>query len=382
MKIEWETIVAHANEVLQILGSGLLLSVATVLSASATRDAARETSVKDSLLRSVIPTKGLGKRVRGQSNDAQLVFEKLETLLTMPYARDIVGYWDDGNTERKTLFDVVTSLRSEYVHMVATEYETIQQLYNLSILQEYRSKNVAQGKLPLQIFVQNTLDSVRAALQAANNTNTRFGNSSKQFDFILSVIEKNIRDIETRLVKVNDDIKTSEGKLRDAVIWVVADVIALSLATAALLATFGVFGPVASAVALATQIGFGAAMTAAAVKIVLDSMTVSELAATISSLQGLRDTLQSSLANLREVQPLFQGVVTGVKDLKSTIEDMTKRLEDTSANASLIEHISLTKTDAETIRKAWTDVRNDTQSWMEVINRQGISPITFSIKSA
>ena len=111
-------------------------------------------SDKEAVVHAVSPTGTLGPRVKGQATN---VSDKLNRLLRISLASDIIGYWDEGKTKGKTLFNVTTSVRIEYVHMVATQYETIQNLYNLSILQEYRARNVVAGKFALPVFVQGTL---------------------------------------------------------------------------------------------------------------------------------------------------------------------------------------------------------------------------------
>ena len=107
--------------------------------------------------------------------------------------------------------------------MVATQYETIQNLYNLSILQEYRARNVVAGKLALPVFVQGTLQSVRAALEAASNTSQRFGDSSERFDYIMSLITDTIDVVDPKITGLDDDIEKGDEKLRNQIIWIVAD---------------------------------------------------------------------------------------------------------------------------------------------------------------
>ena len=369
IEMGWKELVEDANEVLQLLNVGAHRAmVATV-------------SDKEAVIQAVSPMGTLGPRVKGQATDAQNVFGKLSQLLRMPYASDIIGYWDEGKTKRETLFDVTTSLRTEYVHMVATQYETIQNLYNLSILQKYRAGNVVQGKLALPVFVQATLQSVRGALKAASNTSERFGDSSERFDYIMSVITDSIDTIEAKIASLDDDIEKADEKLRNQIIWIVADVIALAFSTAALLSAFGVIGGAAQAIGLAVKIGATASATASSVKLVLDSLTLSDLAQLIAALKNLRSTLQKSVDNLKVVQPVFKDVVTGVHELTATITDMKQRLEKVSDNLDLLDDISLTQADAEAIMNSWIVVGEDAQEWMDVINAQGISPITFSVKA-
>ncbi|THH13227.1 hypothetical protein EW146_g6965 [Bondarzewia mesenterica] len=376
MNMEWAELVGNARDVLQILNGGSSGRAFLMMSQSSSA------SEKDTLMNALMPRQPLSSGVRKQAGSAQKVFDNLDQLLQMPFGRDIIGYWDEGKTERKTLFDVTTSLRTEYVQMAASEYETIQSLYSLSILQQYRAQSVATGKLQLPIFVQGTLQSIRAALKAASNTSTRFGDSSKQFDSVMRVIESNISEIETKISGLDDDIEKAEAQLRDKIIWVVADVVALAFSTGVLLATFGVIGPVTAAASFAAKLGASAAVTASSVKLVLDSLSISDIAKTIASLKTLRDSLTKSVEELKLVRPLFKVVVTGVNDLTTTITDMKDTLEDILDRMDIMGQIAFTEADAEAIAEAWKTVRDDTQEWMDVINTQGISPLTFSIMDA
>lgn len=387
IKIEWAQLVDSANEVLSIIGGHAPFMLATV-----TKPKTRQTRFKSpaalaskddkaQLITAVSPSKGLGPRLDGQAKHAQEVFTNLDLLLQQPYGKDIIGFWEDGESERRTLFDVATSLRTEYVQMAAMEYDTVQSLYSLSILQEARANNVVNGKLPLDVFVNVTLQSIGAALQTAKNTSAQFGEASKEFDFVLSVIEANINEIETKIKSLDDSIETADKKLRDQIIWLVADIIALSFATAALLIAFGILGPVGAALTLGAQLGATAAVTATSVKLVMDSMSLADIAKTISSLKAMRSTLSDSLVNLKAVQPLFKIVVTGVNELTDTLTDMKSTLEQTMDKLSIIDQLSLSKEDARQIGAAWTAVKEDAQVWMDVMNAQGISPITYSVRN-
>lgn len=185
--------------------------------------------------------------------------------------------------------------------MVATEYETIQNISSLALLQEYRATNVAEGKLSLENFVQITAQSVRAALGAAQKTSSKFGSAAQQFQFVLSVIDNNIKDITEKISGLNDDIKEANEELRDKIIWVVADTIALAFAAAAILVTFGVVGPVAAAITVAAQVAATAGATAASIKLVLDSLSPADLVKTIEALKATRNSLETSVMELKSV---------------------------------------------------------------------------------
>ena len=53
-------------------------------------------SDKEAVIHAVSPTGTLGPRVKGQATN---VSDKLNLLLRMSLASDIIGYWDEGKTE-------------------------------------------------------------------------------------------------------------------------------------------------------------------------------------------------------------------------------------------------------------------------------------------
>lgn len=386
MRMEWNQVVDNAREVLQILNLGvnsppvdLTFSLAPALGSE--RALSAVSSDKATILKALSPASTLGSGIKAQAVSAEEVFTKLDILLTSPYLKDIVACWDEGKTERSTLFDVVTSLRTEYVQMVATEYETIQNISSLAILQEYRARNVADGKLSLGNFVQFTSQSIRGALSAAENTSTQFGSAADRFQFVLGVIDQNISDLTKQISGLDSNIETADKQLRDKIIWVIADTIALAFASAAILLAFGVIGPVGAALTIAAQVGASAAGTAAGIKLVLDSLSLADIVQTIESLKALRNTLRASVDQLTAVRPQFSDVVKGVNGLTATVTDMQEVLNNVLSNIDTIGSISFRTEDANTIKDAWARVGQDAQTWMDVINAQGISPITFSVKS-
>ena len=378
---EWDDVVKNAREVLQILNSNSStksdsFSLSHVAPLALTH--APETD-KEIVLKALSPNTALASVIGSQARSANNVFSSFDKLIISPYLKDIVGYWAEADTERKTLFDVVTALRTEYVQMVATEYDTIQNLSSLAILQEFRANNVAEGKLSLANFVQFTAQSVRIALQAAQKTSGKFGGAAEQFQFVLSVIDTNIKDITEKIDGLTTDIDNASAALRDKILWVIADTIALAFAAAAVLVAFGVVGPVGAALTLAAQIGATAGATASAIKLVLDSLGLADIVQTIEGLKATRNALHTSIDELKAVRPLFGDVVSGVNDLTTHITGMYDTLEQVLSQVELVGEIAFTREDALRVKEAWSDVGADAQAWMDVINRQGISPITYSI---
>lgn len=373
MHAEWTQIVDDARVVLQMCGGGTKFALLATPSTD---------SDKALVLQAVSPAAALGGGISAQASSAKEVLSKLDTLLLSPYLKDIIGYWDESKSQRNTLFDVVTGLKTEYVQMIAMEYDAIQNISALALLQQYRAQDVADGKLPLDNFVKFTSQAVLGALSTAQRTSAKFGDAASQFEVLLGIINQNIDGIVSQISSVTSSIDTVNQQIRNQLIWVIADAIAICFAAAGMLVAFGVVGPVGAAVALAVQVGTVATATAVSIKLVLDSLSLSDLVKTVEALKALRNSLNSSVAELKTVQPLFSDVVKGVNVLTNTVIDMQNMLNGVLNNLDTLKNVTFTSDDANKVKDAWTQVRDDTQAWMDIVNSQGISPITLSIKVA
>ncbi|TFK65407.1 hypothetical protein BDN72DRAFT_880966 [Pluteus cervinus] len=285
--------------------------------------------------------------------DSQRVIQAVTPAVNL--GDDILAQSDSATASLPT-----STLRNEYVNMIALEYGAVLRLQSLALLQDFRAGNVAAGKLSVQAFVQSTLVSVKSALEVTQKANDIFKDSSQKFTAVLSAIDANIASIEQQIADLTDQIDTLEDQVRDKIIWVIADTIALAFAGAALLVSFGL---------LAT-----ATATAAAIKTVLDSLSLSDLIKVVQSLKSTKDMLGQSVDQLKTAQPLFKSVVTAVVGLNDVISGMETGLSLLLQEVELGSNITFTQEDAEGVQAAWAKVRDDTQTWLDTINRQGIVP--------
>jgi prefoldin subunit 5 len=264
--------------------------------------------------------------------------------------------------------------------MVVMEYQTVEQLYSLAILQGQRAENVKNGRITLQVFINNTVTSLRAALKAAQSASGEFQASSGAFDQVVVIIQKNIDEIAEKIKKINENIDLNNKALRDKIIWEVADTVAIVFSTAALIASLGASSAVVAVVTTATRLGLGAAAIASGIKLVIDSLDLDELIKTIQALKQSRTDLQTSLENLTAVKPFFEKVVTGVDALASTVDDMALSIQIISDNVDLWKETTLTTEDVTTIHDSWIDIQNDCLNWMDMVHSQGINPVTKSLE--
>ncbi|KAM0125120.1 hypothetical protein ACHAO1_010755 [Botrytis cinerea] len=383
IKVEWSQLAENANNVLTILGAHSPATLFTVQGSGLKklRAVSRSTSTGDKkkLIASVSSSGKLGSTLATQSKQCQDAFKQINIVLGLPWIQDVVGYWDDTKTSKATLFDITANLKREYAHMIGMEYDTVQKLYSLSILQSARAQNVQNGKLPMNVFINYTLTSLCAALKSAQSTSQKFKDSAKDFENIVSIISKNIDDISSKIAGLDTKIDEANKTLRDKIIGEIADVIAIAFATGALLVALGVFGPVGAAVALGTKISATATLTAASIKLILDSLSIDDIVKTIEALKATRKDLQTSKENLTKVKPFFTNIAQGVDALTDTVTDMATTLQNVNDNIDIWKEVALTKDDVAEIQKSWDEVKDDCLVWMDMVHGQGINPVTMSV---
>ena len=259
------------------------------------------------------------------------------------------------------------------------QYESVEKLYSLSILQGFRAKNARAGRLPVKIFVNNTLDSLRAALKSSQNANTAFQANNAEFQKVVTLIQNNIDEIEKRIAALDSQIDTADKQLRDKIINEIADVVAIAFATGALLISFGVIGPgIAAVMGLGAKLAASAAVIAASTKLVLDSLGIDDLIKFIAGLKTTKVKLQDSVDDLKKVQPFFKNVVMGVGAITGTVEDMTTSVQHVYDDLTLWQVIALTDDDVSAIQKSWDELRDDCLIWMDMVHAQNINPMTAS----
>ncbi|KAF2224663.1 hypothetical protein BDZ85DRAFT_272766 [Elsinoe ampelina] len=387
---EWSKLVDDSQNVLTILGaqspasSLMVIQSPTALKsqASSTLSVAnlRATPDKSTLITALSTNTNLGPQLSTQIKQCQDAFNQLNVLLTLPYMSDIVGYWNSEKTDKVTLQDVTQNLKREYVNSISMQYDSVQQLYSLAILQGFRAQNVQKGKLPMNVFINNTVESLKAALNSVKSANATFQQNSAQFTKVVNLIQSNIDTLTTRIAGLDTQIDAANKQLRDKIINEVADVVALAFATGALLISFGVIGPATAAVmSLGAKLAATAAVIAASTKGILDGLSIDDLVKLIAGLKSTKDTLQESVDELKAVQPFFKTVVQGVSAVTGTVGDMALSVQTLSDDVGLWKTVALTQDDVAAIQGSWDDLRDECLEWMDMVHGQGINPVTRSL---
>jgi hypothetical protein len=370
MRIEWTQILQSAQSALGILGLHLPAGLAQehLLIAAQT-----DKSVSDQLVTSLRAPDGLSKAVSLQSSNAIDCFDRIQALLQLPHTNDIVAYWGKDSTERNSLRSVIFDLQSQYTGLLHDEYNTVLAIWIAAQTHTVRVNNAASGKMSIVMFVKQTQQTIAFTSAAATKTSNRYDATSQKFQDVLKEISDNIDAAVAKIDSLGDQIHTAENKLRDQIMWVAADAIALTFASAALAASFGVFGPVATAVALATKLGLGATATAASIKLALDSLSLDDAASLIGNLKNLRSTLSTSAAHMQAVKPVMQSVVASVDEIQGLLLRVQGELQDQMLLVDTWKTQTLDNSEFAGVKGTWDDVAASCQEWLDVYNAQGFS---------
>lgn len=255
-------------------------------------------SVSNQLVTSLRAPDELSKAVSQQSSNAIDCFDRIRALLQLPHTNYIVAYFGEDSTERNSLRFVISDLQSQYTGLLHDEYNTVSAISTAAQTYAVRVGNAAKGKMDIAMFVKQTQQTIASTSAAATQTSNRYDATSQKFQDVLKETSDNIDAAVAKIDNLGDQIKTAEKKLRDEIMSVAADAIALTFASAALAASFGFLGSVATAVAFATKVGLGATATAASIKLLLESMDLEDAISLIVNLKGLRSTLSTSTTHM------------------------------------------------------------------------------------
>jgi hypothetical protein len=384
ISINWAELKTRAGVVLDMLlysprdqMSMVMMASITTLSVSTSNiNASNGTrQAKEPIIKSLLPGKSLAGKLTSQASKAAETLNQIQAMLNSPHAKSIAGINDVANGQKYTLFDIASILHTKYVESTSAQYSTISHLYSLSYLQGYRAREVANGHLSLNSFVKSSLLATRSATVLANRTAEAFSVTAKSFEDVLALIDSNLTTLDNKVKNMKDKIEETNTKLRDAIIQEIADVVALSFAIGCLGVAFSVWGAAAGpAIAVKAKIAAVVGTTGTALKTIIDSFKLADLAILISGLKDANRETQKALTTLKGIKPFFVAMTESVGSMGDELEKMTVALQVMSGNSYLWDNVQLDEEDVESLANAWEGVHQGCMKWMSVIDAQGISP--------
>ena len=371
LNIEWSNIAKNTQDVLNILASrGIDVGSSALAISHATVATSQDATKK--VVESLSGPNKLDTLVQGQAQQANDFFADMEKLLRSPYLSGIVGYWDQTQVDKTSLLDVLTRLKTQYVDMMSSQYPVVENLYTTSLLQEVRASLVVDKKLSLDVLVQSSLRSARTNQKTAQVAADKFRAASADYTFALAQVKANLDQIQTKLADVDKQIGELEKKERDLIIQLIADVVALSLASVTLLAGYAMLGPLTLTLTAAQAIGLGATATAAAIKGSIDSLQLADIVTLLSVLKSTKRDLDSAFHGLSTIQPIFRNVVNAAQGFEDTTTTMADGLQALQDDLDLLQQVKLTQQDVEEIGNSWSALKVAALTWIDTVNRQGI----------
>jgi hypothetical protein len=377
---DWTKIGNDASTLLDVLGAhttptsnGTAVLTRSVSAASKANQTA--------LVRSLSPNEALGGVLKSQAESAKAVFNAVDAITQLP-SSGLVAYWDDDAKETKTtMLDVAHHMRDQYVQLVATEYDVIEKLYTLSIFQAIRAFNYAeQGKIPLDALIKATFQSFSTAYHVANRAAIEYSSSATEFDSAMSQVSENLASVHDKIDKAGGDHSKALDEHKKEI---VCDAIAAAVASPMAFAASGVASSVTQTLVQSTKMGLGAAAIADNLKLAVGELRPNELTQLVHALQVVKEHCDATAKQLAAVQPLFHKLVDGLKDVAASLLESCNGLHRLLQRAASLGALgTITTDDATHIEAEWKKMGADARVWMDAVDAQNISHVTFSVQSS
>lgn len=188
------------------------------------------------LLQAVTPGLKLMPELQSQVANSRLVWSEIQKLRKLNYSEDIVAYLDPETKKKTTVFDMVDNIRTTYIQMTATQYNTVQQLYTLALVQEARSKNAATGAISVHFFLKHTFSAIDMAKRDAMRTKKTFASMANNFGESVALTRRNIAELKTAITVAHLDKTRRDQDYRDKVSGIILHGALTGFATGGLVA--------------------------------------------------------------------------------------------------------------------------------------------------
>lgn len=426
------------------------------------------------LLQAVTPGFKLMPELQSQVANSRIVWSEIQKLRELNYSEDIVAYLDPETKKKTTVFDMVDNIRTTYIQMAATQYNTVQQLYTLALVQEARSKNAATGAISVHVFLKHTFSAIDGAKKDAIRTKKTYAYMANNFRERVALTRRNIAELKTAISVANLDKTRRDQDYRDKVSGIILHGALTGFATGGLVAAAAAAAyvgvPLAS-VASAISAGgvlFGGARgsgnetteeeidgnketadgedaeneksdgnedaaaghngglengldtTTAAKdagtdtkkpdvkqrvdaaqktwkilsgllrsgrdriqatelgKRLLNKLSLPELAMLVALVEVAISVMERTVAAMETLQKPLQKLVEGIVGLSDIIGDMDDSCDQLAHSLDFTAPIPFTKQDATAVAQKWQGVSDACEVWLDLLNEQRISPISFS----
>ncbi|PHH62632.1 hypothetical protein CDD81_6866 [Ophiocordyceps australis] len=368
LKMQWKQLEQSTAVVLQILAAQ---GVSKALADIAARAHGPE---HERVLEALYPPAQLDESVPSQTQGLANFFSNMDALLRLAQLPAIIGHWDQEKKQKATMLDIVIHLQVEHVDIVSRQYKLMQRMRTAAQRQKVGAQLVVEAKQSIEVFMRSTSSMAQSNQRDAQEAAASLAESNHQYHATLRLIRHNMDEIKNKIEQVNVDLEKLEQEQRRKIVEIMADIIALALATAQLLAGLGLADLVQEALSTAEQLGLGADMTSHLIKLVLDMMDLADLQKVIHRLKAIRADLQAALQALQSLEPQLESLVAAVVVIKRATEEKAASLVDMLNNTSQWNRVTLKTSDVAKIAEAWRGTEDACTQWLDAVNEQGINP--------
>lgn len=377
---EWRDIVRNARETIELLqkaGSiGVMVNAVamkqmvaltgTVLVAEP-RSQKQFASPASRSLSATQPPTTLVSLLQRQMRLIKNLSSDIDALLRVPFANDLICYWDASRTQKYTFVAVAARVRVEHNLMLAKEYAAIEGLNGLAVVQEARAADVATGRLPIALYGQHTLRAIGNLLLLVHNVQLHFARFAQDMNAVFTLVDSNLKYIEDHVAKMSASTDLA------ALIGLIADTIAASAASDGLFLAVNPQPP--NPKSLSGRIDVAATATATDIKKLLESLPRGEVAKFIPTMQAIAATQKKNCDQLTAARPVWNAAFDTIAQLENVLTDMDFALRDALGSMPPFEKDHPTGEEEKLIKSAWGPLRTTGESWMELLEKENIEPM-------
>lgn len=373
----WDQISHDSNEVLNILAS-VGIDVDQFEPGALRRGAPvrrKQTGDSAAVVKAMKAPENLARTVRMAADQARDFFGTMEETLELPYLTDLVAYWNQNETVKRSLQDVVSGLKNHYNDDMRTQYPAISGLWSFSRSAPLYAREIsdAEGKY-LETVLTSLVMAAEMPMKAAGNAASDFDAASAALREAMRQIQHNLDQIEQKMAEVDANIDKLEQEERDKILNLIADVVSVIFATGSLLLAVGVLGPVGAAINWAVAIGAGASATGGIIKTVIDGMDLADIEKLLSLAKSTRRDLDKTHQALEKVRPLFSELTSQAASIAASAVDLVGGLQEVQDQAAEWDSVKLSDDDVAAIEDSWKSVEQACLAWMHVFQEQGLKP--------
>ena len=335
---------------------------------------------KEMLIAAMKPPANLLEVLKASSSHIRVCFSSLETILALPHIKDLAAFWEKDKREKTMMYDVALDLRGKYADAISGQYSLIAHILSLSTFWAIRARHVADGQLPIDIFLSQTIQSLSETCDISKDAGTIIRDAKFDFDRPLYLMGANVENFQRTLDELELVLKDTQDAQSAQVNNLVAKAAIAALGTVAVLAiAYGILPE--QTVALSDKLKDGGPQLLQDVMQVLGMFHVEDFKKLISALRGIRSIMVEAIRQFKSFQKPLSEVGQVTEMSQNLFYKMRDHLSHQLVHSVQMEDLHFSVDDVKGVENTWKKVDGTCLAWMNEVHAAGLSPVKRTLPS-